>query len=88
MPIRRPSVWIALCSGSLACLLLAAWLWIGIVQDAEFKDEYSLFWKERPTFKIWFRSPVGMSDLRIEDLSRDDQIAERDYRYYVLGMQK
>ena len=86
MTKKRRSFWIFLCFGSLACLLLAAWLCIGIVQDPEFKDGYSLFWKEHPTFKISFRSPVGMSDLRLEDLSLEDQAAERDFRYYVLGI--
>lgn len=35
--------------------------------------ETHFFVKHRPTWKWSFRSPVGQSDLKIEDLTKDDQ---------------
>lgn len=64
--------------------LLSLWFTVGIVKDPEF-DEYHLRWKSRPTYKVYFYSPVGMSDKGIEDLSPELQAVEKDYLYYIMG---
>ena len=66
-------------------LVIATWLHIGIVQDPEFNDEHHFIWKKHPTFKVYFRSPIGESDMQIDDLSPEKQQEERDYQHYVLG---
>lgn len=44
------------------CLLLATWLFVGINEDSEFLER-SVFLKYRPTFQIYFKSPLGMEDM-------------------------
>ncbi|RZL39513.1 MAG: hypothetical protein EOO96_00445 [Pedobacter sp.] len=43
-------------------MLLACWLFVGIKVDDEFGD-LSVFFKYRPTFQVYFRSPLGMQDM-------------------------
>ncbi len=64
--------------------MLSLWLTLGIVKDPEFA-EYSLQWKARPTFKLYFYSPTGMSDLTADDLPPELRAEQLDYEYYVLG---
>ncbi len=70
--------------GVLVAGLLSLWLTLGIVKDPEFA-EYSLRWKSKPTFKLYFYSPLGMSDKVIEDLSPELQAEEKDYLHYIMG---
>ena len=64
--------------------LLCAFLWIGVAADPEF-NEHSLFIKAHPTFKWYFYSPTGMSDLGIDDLEGIRREEETAYQYYFLG---
>ena len=57
-------------------------LFFGIYVDDEFGDE-SLFLKHRPTWKWKFYSPIGMSDLKIEDLTKEKQIEEKYYDEFI-----
>ena len=54
----------------------------GIYVDDEFGEE-NIFLKHRPTWKWKFYSPIGMSDLRIDDLTIEKQIEEKYYDEFV-----
>ena len=68
------------------CLLLATWLFVGINEDSEF-FERSVFLKYRPTFQIYFKSPLGMEDmpadypstLRAEEATYEDFVVKRHW---------
>ncbi len=64
-------------------LLLITWLFVGVSRDAEF-NEPSLFLKHRPSFRIHFYSPCGMSDLTIQDLPKPEQADEKAFEEFVL----
>lgn len=72
------------CFFLLFALFLGAWIWVGVVKDPEFAA-YDLKLKKHATFKLFFYSPLGMSDKTIEDLPHDLQAIEHDYRHFVLG---
>ena len=57
-------------------------LFFGVYLDDEFGDK-NLFMKHRPTWKWRFYTPIGMSDLKIEDLSNEKQIEEKYYDEFV-----
>jgi hypothetical protein len=63
-------------------LLLITWLFVGIYRDAEF-NEPSLFIKYKPSFKIEFYSPSGMSDLTVEDLPEPKKSEEIAFDEFV-----
>lgn len=69
----------------LATLAAAAALalpWVGVYEDAEFSSKH-LFLKHRPTAKLYFFSPVGMTD-RTESYYRPDEWQEElAFRAYV-----
>jgi hypothetical protein len=58
------------------------WLFVGIYFDDEFHSP-SLFVKHRPTFKISFYSPIGMSDLQFSDLSTDKKAEQLAFDEFV-----
>ena len=62
--------------------LLLTWLFVGLFRDNEF-CELDIFTKHRPTFKINFYSPTGMSDLTVNDLTADKQVEEIAYEEFV-----
>jgi hypothetical protein len=62
--------------------LILTWLFVGLYRDDEF-HESSLFTKYRPTFKVNFYSPIGMQDLKIEDLNRQ-KIEEIAFQEFVI----
>jgi hypothetical protein len=62
--------------------LLMTWLFVGVSYDDEF-FEPTLFTKYKPTFKIKFYSPIGMSDLTLKDLSPDQQLEENTFQEFV-----
>jgi hypothetical protein len=64
--------------------ILSTWLWVGIVKDPEFA-EYGLRVKRHPSFKVYFYTPLGMSDKTIDDLPTELQAEEHAYRRYILG---
>lgn len=55
---------------------------IGIKYDTEFYEP-EFFFKHKPNLKIEYFSPVGESDLALEDLSGSRKKAEVDYREFV-----
>jgi len=63
--------------------LLLTWLFVGLFRDDEFY-ELDLFTKHRPTFKMNFYSPIGMQDLKVEDLTPDRQLEEIAFQEFVI----
>jgi hypothetical protein len=63
-------------------LLLMTWLFVGFSYDDEF-FEPTLFTKYKPTFKVNFHSPIGQSDLTLEDLSPSQQFEEKAFQEFV-----
>ncbi|MGJ1384470.1 hypothetical protein [Sphingobacterium siyangense] len=61
---------------TLAVLFIIQWLMVGISRDDEFA-EHSLFVKYRPTFQVYFYSPLGMDDRPLGYPARLDQIEAR-----------
>lgn len=57
-------------------------LFFGVYVDDEFGDE-SLFIKHRPIWKWKFYSPIGMSDLKMENLTTEKQIEEKYYDEFI-----
>lgn len=58
------------------------WLFVGIRVDPEF-GEYSPFLKPWPTTKMVFRSPIGMTDRTLCDLTPEQQYEQVMYDVYV-----
>ncbi|WP_276373730.1 hypothetical protein [Chryseolinea sp. H1M3-3] len=52
--------------------LILTWIFVGIFRDDEFYEP-TIFIKHRPTFKVNFYSPIGMSDLQLKDLTMEKQ---------------
>src|SRR5258706_3061491 len=63
--------------------LLLTWLFTGVFRDDEFYDP-DLFTKYRATFKVYFSSPIGMQDMKIEDLSPNGQLEEIAFQEFVI----
>lgn len=58
-------------------------LWIGIYTHDEFGDNY-VFIKHRPIWKSYFFSPRGMSDLKLSEMSIEDQNEQKLFDEFVL----
>lgn len=63
--------------------VLAIRLFCGVYEHDEFA-ETNFFIKYRPTWKWRFYSPRGMSDLKMEDLSKEEQIEQEYFNEFVL----
>lgn len=63
-------------------IVLPSRLFIGIYTHDEFGETH-FFVKYRPIWKWSFSSPIGMSDMRIEDLPSDKQEEERYFEEFV-----
>jgi len=61
---------------------LITWLFVGVFYDDEFREP-EIFIKYRPTFKLFFHSPIGMQDLKISDLSIEMQKEELAFQEFV-----
>lgn len=57
-------------------------LYCGIYVHDEFGDE-SLFIKYRPTWKWRFYSPIGMSDMKLKDLTPEKQMEQKYFDEFV-----
>ncbi|KAF2515188.1 hypothetical protein [Flavobacterium foetidum] len=57
-------------------------LFVGVYEHDEFA-ETDFFIKHRPTWKWRFYSPIGMSDLRMEDLSKEEQTEQQYFNEFV-----
>lgn len=64
--------------------LILAWLFTGFFRDVEFY-ELSIFGKHRPTFKVYFNSPIKESDLTLKDLSPAEQYEEQAFQEFVIN---
>jgi len=64
-------------AGILVTLLLVMRLFCGIYQHDEYPESH-FFIKHRPVWKWYFYSPIGMSDLKYSDLTKEQQ-KEQDY---------
>ncbi len=67
---------------SIVTFLILVRLFFGVYVDDEF-GEKSIFAKHRPTWKWEFYSPIGMSDLKMDDLSKEKQIEEKYYDEFI-----
>ncbi|MCX2738913.1 hypothetical protein [Pontibacter anaerobius] len=63
-------------------IILVVRLWFGIYLHDEFGETH-LFLKHRPTWKWEFYSPLGMSDLRIEDLPKEKRNEQLLFEEFV-----
>lgn len=62
--------------GLILFIIIFAGIFIRLFAGVYIHDEFGethFFIKHRPIWKWIFRSPVGLSDLKIEDLTKDDQ---------------
>ena len=57
-------------------------LFCGVYIHDEFLERH-FFIKHRPTWKWTFYSPLGMSDNKIEDLSKEKQTEEKYFNEFV-----
>jgi hypothetical protein len=80
-PLKRRIIGV-LSFGSLLALALVAWLWVGIYEDPEF-GEWHLSFKKHPTFKVFFWSPRGESDMRTEQMPPETRKTQEDYDHYI-----
>ena len=68
-----------------AFFVILTWLFVGLFRDDEFYEP-DLFTKYRPTLKVNFYSPIGMQDLKVDDLSSDkkaEEIALQNHLKYI-----
>ncbi len=63
--------------------LLIVRLFCGVYIHNEFAGKH-FFIKHRPTLKWTFYSPIGMSDKKIEELSKEEQIDQKYFNEFVL----
>jgi hypothetical protein len=63
--------------------LLLTWLFVGVFRDSEFHEPF-IFTKYKPTFKIFFHTPIGESDLALKDLSTNEQREETAFQEFVI----
>lgn len=54
----------------------------GVYHHDEFGENH-FFMKHKPTWKWEFYSPQGMSDLKFEDLSKEEQIEQKYFNEYI-----
>ncbi|WP_281235034.1 hypothetical protein [Flavobacterium gelatinilyticum] len=59
-------------------------LFCGVYHHDEFAEKY-FFVKYRPTWKWSFYSPIGMSDTKMEELSKEEQIEQKYFNEFIKG---
>ncbi|MET3026238.1 hypothetical protein ABXT06_06150 [Flavobacterium sp. UW10123] len=64
-------------------IVVAVRLFCGVYAHDEFGGT-NFFIKHRPTWKWSFYSPFGMSDKKMEDLSKEEQIEQKYFNEFVL----
>jgi hypothetical protein len=64
-------------------------LWFGIYHHDEYAETH-LFFKHRPTLKWTFYSPIGMSNLELDDLDEEERREQLLFEEFVSskGMSK
>ncbi|QSW90360.1 MULTISPECIES: hypothetical protein [Flavobacterium] len=63
-------------------IVLTIRLFCGVYEHDEFA-ETNFFIKHRPTWKWRFYSPIGMSDMKIEELSKERQIEQQYFNEFI-----
>jgi|GEM_PF-1400600 len=66
-----------------AVFFILTWLFVGLYRDGEFYES-NVFVKYRPTFKVYFYDPIGMSDMTDKDLSAEKQLEEIAFQEFVI----
>ncbi len=64
--------------------LVITWLFVGIFRDDEFYEP-ELFIKHRATFKVNFYSPIGMQDIKLNELDTIKKIEELAFQEFVIN---
>lgn len=67
---------------SVIIVLIILKLFGGIYEDDEFEEKY-FFIKNKPSFKTYFYSPRGMSDMTIEQMSENQKNEQMLYDEFV-----
>ena len=60
--------------------------WIGVYEHDEFFNNV-FFIKHRPIWKTFFYSPRGMSDMKLSQMSIDNQVEQKLFDEFVLEHQ-
>ncbi len=58
-------------------------LFCGVYVHDEFSEK-NFFIKHRPTWKWKFYSPIGMSDMKINELSKEKQIEQKYFDKFIV----
>ena len=66
----------------ISVIVLTIRLFCGVYEHDEFA-ETNFFIKHRPTWKWRFYSPIGMSDMKMEELSKEKQIEQQYFNEFV-----
>ncbi|WP_395074152.1 hypothetical protein [Flavobacterium sp.] len=69
---------------SIIIVLIILKLFGGIYEDDEFEEKY-FFIKNKPSFKTYFYSPRGMSDMTIEQMSENQKKEQILYDEFVFS---
>jgi hypothetical protein len=64
--------------------LVITWLFVGIFRDDEFYQP-ELFIKHRATFKVNFYSPIGMQDIKLNELDSIKKNEEVAFQEFVIN---
>ncbi|MDX6188742.1 hypothetical protein SGQ83_05225 [Flavobacterium sp. Fl-318] len=63
-------------------LILSLRLFCGVYNHDEFAESH-FFIKHRPIWKWKFYSPLGMSDMKSEELSEEEQIEQKYFEEFI-----
>nr|WP_294787990.1 hypothetical protein [uncultured Flavobacterium sp.] len=66
----------------ISAIVLTIRLFCGVYVHDEFAEKH-FFVKHRPTWKWSFYSPIGMSDLKMQDLTQEQQIEQQYFNEFV-----
>ncbi|MTH16442.1 hypothetical protein [Flavobacterium sp. LC2016-01] len=66
----------------ISAVVLTVRFFCGVYEHDEFA-ETNFFIKHRPTWKWKFYSPIGMSDKKIEKLSKEEQTEQKYFNEFV-----
>ena len=72
---------IVICISIFTAVLIVR-LFGGVYEHDEFVESY-FFIKHRPTWKWKFYSPIGMSDIKLEELNEEKQTEQKYFNEFV-----
>ena len=67
--------------------MIIAKFWIGVYQHDEFSNEKYMFVKHRAIWKTYFYSPRGMSDLKLSEMTDEEQFEQRLFDEFIIENQ-